>query len=226
MDKDIALHEEVIKNGYPNRWGARVPVSTKWNLELFEALLSDYKDKEVVEWMRYGWPSGSLPTLSSPVTTNRNHKGATEHPQALQKYIQKEQQHGAVMGPYRRIPFKANVGVSLLSTRPKKESGDRRIILDLSFPVGNSVNDGIWKDDYMGLPAKLTFPKVDDFAFHIFSLGKNCMMFKVDLSRYFRQLPLDPGDYSLIGYVINGEIYFDKVLPMGMRTAPYITESH
>ena len=76
----------------------------------------------------------------------------------------------------------------------------------------------------MGLPARLTFPKVDDFAVRIFILGKGCMMFKVDLSRYFRQLPLDPGDNSLIGCVIDGNIYFDTVLPMGMRSAPYITQ--
>ena len=49
-------------------------------------------------------------------------------------------------------------------------------------------------------------------------------MFKIDLSRYFRQIPLDPGDYSLIGYVIDGKIYFDKVLPMGMRSVPYIAQ--
>ena len=40
-------------------------------------------------------------------------------------------------------------------------------------------------------------------------------MFKIDLSRYFRQIPLDPGHYSLIGYIIDGKVYFDKVLPMG-----------
>ena len=54
--------------------------------------------------------------------------------------------------------------------------------------------------------------------------GKGCCMFKIDLSRYFRQIPMDPGDYALIGYVIDGEIYFDKVLPMGMRSAPYIAQ--
>ena len=90
--------------------------------------------------------------------------------------------------------------------------------------MGNSVNDGILKDNYLGFPAKLNFPEVDDFAFHIFSLGKGCMMFKIDLSRYFRQLPLDSGDYSLLGYIIDGKIYFDKVLPMGMRSAPYIAQ--
>ena len=80
------------------------------------------------------------------------------------------------------------------------------------------------KDHYLGFEAKLTFPKVDELAFRIFSLGKGCCMFKIDLSRYFRQISLDPGDYSLIGYVVGGQIYFDKVLPMGMRTAPYIAQ--
>ena len=76
----------------------------------------------------------------------------------------------------------------------------------------------------MGFSAKLTFPKTDEFAVRIFQLGLGCLMFKIDLSRYFRQIPLDPGDYSLIGYIINGKIYFDKVLPMGMRSAPYIAQ--
>ena len=59
--------------------------------------------------------------------------------------------------------------------------------------MGESVNDGIYKDTYLGFTAKLTFPKVDDFARRIYSVGEGCMMFKIDLSRYFRQLPLDPG---------------------------------
>ena len=49
-------------------------------------------------------------------------------------------------------------------------------------------------------------------------------MFKIDLSRYFRHLPLDPGDYSLIGYIIDDQLYFDKVLPMGLWSAPYIVQ--
>ena len=224
IDEDIRLHQEVLTKGYPNRWGAHIPVNTKWNLERFQELLNDYEDIDVIEWLRYGWPSGRLPSLADPTINNLNHKGATDHPAALQEYINKERRHGAVMGPFDRIPFQTKVGISPLSTRPTQGTEERRIILDLSFPPGNSVNDGMIKDNYLGFQASLTFPKVDDFAFRIFSLGKHCMMFKVDLSRYFRQLPLDPGDYSLIGYVIGGKIYFDKVLPMGMRTAPYIAQ--
>ena len=128
------------------------------------------------------------------------------------------------MGPFQKIPFAGNIGISPLSTRPKKGSDERRVILDLSFPIGDAVNDGIPKDIYMGFMATLRFPKTDDLATRIFYLGKGCYIFKIDLSRYFRQIPLDPRDYSLIGYVIDGDIYFDKVIPMGMRSAPYIAQ--
>ena len=218
----MALHEAVRNQGYPNRWGARRPVKSGWNLDRFTQLLEGYEDQEVVEWLRYGWPTGRLPTLGNPGWSTKNHKGAAEFPEQLGKYIQKEKEYGAVMGPFHNIPFNNNVGISPLSTRPKKGTDDRRVILDLSFPIGQSVNDGIPKDSYMGFTVKLTFPKTDDIQ--DIPVGKNCYMFKIDLSRYFRQIPLDPGDYSLIGYVINGRIYFDKVLPMGMRLAPYIAQ--
>ena len=223
-NEDLMLANLVNKLGYPNRYGARIPVKTKWNLEAFEEKLQGYEDQEVVEWLRYGWPSGRLPTLDPPGKTFKNHKGATDHPLALQKYITKEISKGAVIGPFTHIPFRHKVGISPISTRPKKNSTERRIIVDLSFPPGVAVNDGMIKDNYLGMTVKLTFPRVDDLALRIYTLGKSAMMFKIDLSRYFRQLPLDPGDYSLIGYVINDELYFDKVLPMGMRTAPYVAQ--
>ena len=186
--------------------------------------MEGYKDKDIVEWLRYGWPSGRLPTLPEPCKTTKNHKGAAEYPTELMKYIQKEKGKEAVMGPFDKMPFRARVGISPLTTRPKKSSTDRRVILDLSFPMGQAINDGMSKDEYIGLEAKLTFPKVDELCFRVFQLGHGCCLFKIDLSRYFRQIPLDPGDYSLIGYIIEGKIYFDKVLPMGMRTAPYIAQ--
>ena len=158
----------------------------------------NYHDQEVVEWMRYGWPMGRLPTMKSPAVTLKNHKGAVEHPEALEKAA------SAILGPFSKIPFKPTdkVGISPISTRPKKHSKDRRVIINLSFPKGSAVNDGMIKDNYMGMEAKLTFPRTDDLAFRLYKLGRNAAMFKIDLSRYFRQLSLDPGDYAIVGYII------------------------
>ena len=223
-NEDLMLAELVRKGGYPNRFGAKIPIKTKWNIELLADLLKDYEDKDIVEWMKYGWPTGRLPTLRDPIKTYKNHKGAIEHPRALEKYIQKENRNGAIIGPFEKIPFTAKVGISPISTRPKKNTTERRVIIDLSFPEGQAVNSGMIKDNYMGMEVKLSFPGTDQLALRIYRLGPKAHMYKIDLSRYFRQLDLDPGDYSLIGYMVEGKLYFDKVIPMGMRTAPYIAQ--
>ena len=57
-DEDIRIHQEILDNGYPNKWGARRPVKIRWNLDKFDEWLQGYKDREVVEWIRYGWPAG------------------------------------------------------------------------------------------------------------------------------------------------------------------------
>ena len=98
--------------------------------------------------------------------------------------------------------------------------------MDLSWPPGISVNDGIGKDQFMGMIAKLSFPTIDAIACRIVEVGDRepVLLFKIDLSAYFRQLPLDPGDYSLLCFTWNGYIYFDVVSPMGLWSAPYFTQ--
>ena len=187
--QDLMIARLVWEKGYPNMFGARIPIKTAWNLERLEQLLKDYPDKQVIEGLKFGWPTGRLPTLGDPTKTFKNHKGALDHPEALKKYIQKEQEKGAILGPFSKIPFKSRVGISPISTRPKKQSQDRRVIIDLSFPHTKAVNDGMVKNNYLGFAAELTFPKTDDLARRIAELGENTMMFKIDLSRYFRQIP-------------------------------------
>ena len=53
-DPDIQLHTDMLQGGYPNRWGARRPVKSKWNLDVFQEKLEGYPDMEIIEWLRYG----------------------------------------------------------------------------------------------------------------------------------------------------------------------------
>ena len=209
------------------RGGAKIPVKSQWNLELLESLLRGYSDKQVVDWLRYGWPVSRPPNWPDPIGTFANHGTAVNFPEDVEKYINKELDRGAISGPFDQIPFNTSrVGVSPLSTRPKKDSTERRILMDLSWPPGQSVNDGIGKDQFMGMKAKLSFPTVDAIAHRIVELGQEeqVCLFKIDLSGYFRQLPLDPADYSLLCFTWKGKIYFDVVSPMGLRSAPYFAQ--
>ena len=221
----IRLCEYVRNYGEPNVFGARVPVNSGWNLDLLDSLLENYEDREMIQFMRYGWPANRIPNMPAPTINRVNHSSTVNNPEFVHRYLVSELLVGASIGPFGSIPFKTgNVGVSPLSTRPKRNSTDRRIILDLSFPPGASVNDWTSKDNYMGLDIKLRFPGVDDLACRIVQLGVDCRCWKHDLKRCFRQMPLCPGSYPLFGFIWEGLLYWDTVLVMGHRISPYICQ--
>ena len=84
-----------------------------------------------------------------PKTVIANHSTATQHSECIQKYLAVETQHKAIMGPFKISPISA-LHCSPKLTRPKTGSTNRRVIGDLSWPHGNSENDNVCKDSYMG----------------------------------------------------------------------------
>ncbi len=65
---------------------------------------------------------------------------ATDHPEVVREYVSTCAE-GRVLGPFPMTAF-PTVQVSRFGVIPKK-SGKWRLIVDLSSPEGNSVNDGI-----------------------------------------------------------------------------------
>ena len=60
---------------------------------------------------------------------------------------------------------------------------------------------------------------------NLFSLkGRNCLFFKKDLRRAYRQFPVDPKDYSLLGFCCQGKFYFDTRCPFGLRPSALICQ--
>ena len=75
-------------------------------------------------------------------------------------------------GPFPTPPW-YNLHCSLLGSRPKKD-GSRRLILDLSQPMGASINEGISKDDF-----NVQYTHFDSATDLVFKKGKNCLMSKL-----------------------------------------------
>ena len=222
--EDVHLSNKVLREGYPNVYGAQIPINTHLNLERFEQLIEGYQDQEVINFLKYGWPCNRVPGAPPPTINNKNHVSATKFPKFVQNYLDKETSLGATIGPFATIPFHQGVGISPLSTRPKKDCEERRAILDLSFPEGSAVNDWTDKDSYLGIPIKLSFPSVDDLARRMKQLGQSCRMFKRDIRRAYRNFGVDPADYRVFGYIWAGFYYFDKVLVMGSKSSPYVCQ--
>ena len=109
--------------------------------------------------------------------------------------------------------------MSPLNSVPKKDSQERQLILDLSFPEGNLINDGIEKDWYLGECDKLVLPSVDRLVERIMALGRGCKMWKVDLIKAYRQIYLCPGCVNKVTYKFNGKFFIDITLSMGSRSS-------
>ena len=116
--------------------------------------------------------------------------------------------------PFKQLPFHCNVSPFL--TRDKPNSNNRRVILDLSFPPGNSVNAGVPKDRYLGSYFELKYPSVDDIVHSLKQLGPTALLYKIDISRAFRHIRIDPGDLDLLG-IKHGDYFIDGTLPFGFR---------
>ena len=72
------------------------------------------------------------------------------------------------------------------------------------------------KNGYMGSDFKLTFPTIDDLMQELVKIGRGAHNFKVDVSRAFRHLNVDPRDYDLLG-VTWGATFIDTRIPFGSR---------
>ena len=69
------------------------------------------------------------------------------------------------------------------------------------------------------------FPKVDDLVQLIKSKSRGCLLYKVDLRRAFRQIPICPPSYNLVAFFWKKHIFFDSVLSMGSRSAAFCCQS-
>ena len=79
-------------------------------------------------------------TLNS---TEINHTSAIQNPQYISQFIQEEIDYNAMLGPFDSKPI--HMHVSPLLVRDKQNSSSKRTIMDLSWPKGASVNDGVRK---------------------------------------------------------------------------------
>ena len=113
-----------------------------------------------------------------------------------------------------------------MNTRDKKDSAEKRVIIDLSFPSNgvSSVNENIDMETYFGTAMKLTYPSIDTLVQFILKVGRGALLYKRDIRRCYRQIPVDPKDTHLLGYHYDGHFYFDTSLPMGLSSAAYCAQ--
>ena len=90
--------------------------------------------------------------------------------------------------------------------------GKFRLIIDLSTPMGGSVNEGI--------DPNLTYPRVEDAVRLIKAAGLGASMAKLDLMAAYRHVPVHPDDQSLLAIRWGGTTYLYTALPFSLCSTP------
>lgn len=213
-----ALYDAVKSFNLPNFLGARKRVPSALNLKQWEYELASYHDREICYFLRYGWPVG-YHLETPPVSVQENHESARSYSQHIHHYIDTELAHEAIIGPFKSSPFSPWTRLSPLMTRPKRDSDKRRVIVDMSFPTGEAVNDGISISSIYGRDTTYTLPTVQDLAAIIQNSPSTAWLWKADLARAYRQLRVDPIDTPLLGFGIDSDIYVDLCPSFGCRSS-------
>ena len=69
---------------------------------------------------------------------------------------------------------------------------------------------------YLGSEFLLTLPSIDYITNKVLQLEKGSLIYIIDISRAFRHIKIDPGDYRLLGLTF-GSFFIDTYLPFGFR---------
>ena len=102
---------------------------------------------------------------------------------------------------------------SPILTRPKDDN-KRRVIVNLSYPPGQSLNDQVTRDIFDNRPFTLKFPKIQDIVDQIL-ITEDPMLFKIDVARAFRNLRANPVDAVKLGICWADKWYIDPRIVFG-----------
>jgi hypothetical protein len=163
------------------------------------------------------------PTNVKQLCTNL--KSAIDHPTFISAAIAKEIGTGRQIGPYSDPPF-PSYRISPLGTVSKRIppgttptlTKSLRKIHHLSWPHGSSVNTHISR-------RAISLSCFDAFADLVRHHGVGCQMSKVDVDSAYRNIPVRPADWHLLGFTWDHVYYWDTVLPFGLASSSLLFET-
>ena len=215
-----SLEDRVIKNHQTANFLIAQKPQTPVNVTRLHNLLRDHPNKSFVSALINGLHNGFRIGYNGPRYPKKadNLPSAAEHPHVIEANLLDEVCLGRLAGPFESPPF-SNFQIHPLGLVPKKNSNKWRTIFHLSYPKGSpeSLNANIPIEEFT-----LQYIWVDDAIALVLEHGPGCFMTKTDIQSAFRIIPIHPIDWELLGMSWKGRYYFDKALPFGLRSAPFL----
>ena len=166
----------------------RSPLRCK--IHIWRETLQKHPDPELAEYVlegiekgfRIGFNHWSYCTCHLLQAAGRNMPSAGKHADVIGDYLQEETTMGRITGPFSRDQF-PQVHVNRFGVIPKSTPGKWRLITDLSFPQGHSVNDGVEAE-----VCSMRYTTVENLAVAAMECGRGALLAKVDIRAAYRHL--------------------------------------
>ena len=117
-----------------------------------------------------------------------NMSSALQQPQVIRDYLAQECSEGRVLGPLDPLML-PQVQINRFGVIPKGATGKWCLIVDMSSPEGQSVNDGIQD----------TLCSLSYVTQAVVAKGRGALMAKIDVKSAYQNVPIHPEDWWLIG---------------------------
>ena len=204
----------------------RLDDTTNLNISAWEREVTGHPaDTTIIKGIKQGFAIQYTgpPRLTPPAMYN--HQSAVNFPTHIDAYIDGEIADAALSGLYTTPPFTPWFTSSPMMSREKSGKEGRRIIVDLSFPDGG-INYHIPPHIFDGRDAVHNLPTIASAVATIAATPPGDIHLAViDLSRAYRQFPVSPLDWPLLGISWRSKWAFDRRLPFGCRMSSFIMQS-
>ena len=160
-------------------------------LENYDSFLANYLIQGFTFGFRIPYQGPRLFRLSKNLPSIKG----KEH--ILEERITQELLHHRIAGPFQCPPF-PNIQISPLGLVPKISPGEYRLIHHLSFPEEGSINHYIPKD-----LCTVQYQSIHTAIEIIQKMGKGALVAKTDLEKAYKQIPIIPDDFELLGFMLD-----------------------
>ena len=188
--------------------------ATAWDILMrasgYSALEPDLA-RRILEGIRVGVPIDFTGDRAKSRHCDNLRITAVDEPK-VNAVIEADVASGKKAGPFDEPPF-LFFSCSPIGAVPKRGSAKIRVIHHLSFPRGGDSINGATTDEYCPLG---TFDRAMEF---IRELGPGCWLIKLDVEAAYKQIPVRPEDWPLLGFKWRGKYYYERVLPFGLKSS-------
>ena len=148
----------------------------------------------------------------------KNLLSAQLDPQVIRDRLFKEVNLHRMLGPFNTPPF-PDLMCSPVGLVPKKDSDEMRMIMHLSYPYGESINDYIDPEK-----AATQYQQFEDVVQLVIHQGRFCWLAKGDVKSAFRIAPVCFKHIRCLGIKFEDQYFIDITLPFGSAISCAIFE--